>query len=176
MSGPRINIFGSPGSGKTKLAEQLGQKLNIKNVYHLDKYFWRPGWIKTDLQERLNILKELHQERSWIIEGSFSNVAKFRVENGDINIHLSISRITCLSRVIIRYLSSIGKKKWEIAPGCLDKLSIKYLCSIWSYPSNEGKELLDQLKKENTVILSNEKEVLKFLNSIVATKDGKVRL
>ena len=39
----RIMIIGCGGAGKSTLARQLGEKLNLP-VVHLDKLFWLPGW------------------------------------------------------------------------------------------------------------------------------------
>ena len=161
----KINIFGSPGSGKTRFAQNLSQVLRIKNIYHLDEYYWKPGWVKTTLQERLSILEKLQEKEEWIIEGSFFNVADFRIRQTNINIHLSTNRLICLSRVIYRYLSNIGRKTIEIAPGCSDKLSIKYLRSIWNYPHEEGKKLLEKfIYPKYPIILKSEMEISEFLS------------
>jgi adenylate kinase family enzyme len=39
----RIIVIGIPGAGKSTFARRLGDKLNLP-VYHLDRYFWSPGW------------------------------------------------------------------------------------------------------------------------------------
>ena len=39
-------IIGSCGAGKSTLARQLGEILDIK-VIHLDSFYWKPGWVAT---------------------------------------------------------------------------------------------------------------------------------
>ena len=42
----RIAIIGSPGVGKSTFARQLGDITGIE-VFHLDRLFWKPGWVET---------------------------------------------------------------------------------------------------------------------------------
>lgn len=45
----KIMIVGSGGAGKSTLAKQLGEKLDIP-VYHLDAIFWQPGCGQLNLK------------------------------------------------------------------------------------------------------------------------------
>ena len=57
----RILIMGCAGCGKSTLAKELGQIL-ILPVYHLDVYYWQPGWVETEkeifIAKQEEILKE----------------------------------------------------------------------------------------------------------------------
>ena len=46
----RILIIGCGGAGKSTMARQLGDKLQIP-VVHLDKLFWKPGWVESSREE-----------------------------------------------------------------------------------------------------------------------------
>lgn len=46
----KIAIVGNAGSGKTTTALYLHNKLNIP-LYHLDQYYWKPGWQRSDHEE-----------------------------------------------------------------------------------------------------------------------------
>lgn len=172
VNSKRVNIFGSPGAGKTRLAKSLGKLLGVNTVYHLDEYFWKPGWEKTTLQERISILERLQSKNEWIIEGNFSNITEIRAKKADLNIHLSTNRVICLLRVLFRYIAQLGRNKIEIAPGCPDKISFKYLRSIWNYPISEGKQALNIIRREGfLIILNNEKEVLEFLSELKSSDE-----
>ena len=62
-------IIGSPGAGKSTLAQQLGESLNME-IIHLDRYFWRPDWREKPRDARIEILKDLVRMERWIIEGT----------------------------------------------------------------------------------------------------------
>jgi adenylate kinase family enzyme len=42
----RVLVIGSGGSGKSTVAAQLGELLELE-VNHLDKFYWNPGWVET---------------------------------------------------------------------------------------------------------------------------------
>ncbi|HEV2951182.1 MAG TPA: hypothetical protein VGZ51_03670, partial [Actinomycetota bacterium] len=42
----RIAIVGPAGSGKSKLAHDVGEATALRVVY-LDRLFWKPGWMVT---------------------------------------------------------------------------------------------------------------------------------
>ena len=43
----RVLIVGCPGSGKSTLARQLAPLLDLP-IIHLDREYWRAGWVETD--------------------------------------------------------------------------------------------------------------------------------
>ncbi|WP_369974648.1 hypothetical protein [Paraliobacillus sp. X-1268] len=53
----KIMIIGSGGSGKSTLAKTLGEILDIP-VYHLDAYFWKPGWNPIERSELARFKKD----------------------------------------------------------------------------------------------------------------------
>ncbi|HZN09425.1 MAG TPA: hypothetical protein VFB65_21695 [Pyrinomonadaceae bacterium] len=44
--------------------------LNLE-VFHLDKFFWRPGWVESPREEWSQIVTELINRDSWIIDGNY---------------------------------------------------------------------------------------------------------
>lgn len=51
----KIALIGSPGSGKSTLAVTLHTITGIPR-YHLDQYFWKPGWQRPDREEFKKII------------------------------------------------------------------------------------------------------------------------
>ena len=75
----RIMIIGCGGAGKSTLARQLGEKLNLP-VVHLDKLFWHPGWVeseKAEIDEK--ILREMQKDQ-WIIDGNYTRTLPQRLK------------------------------------------------------------------------------------------------
>lgn len=75
----RVVIRGNSGTGKTTLADQLSQILNVP-VIHMDELFWAPGWVKrTDeevlakLESRLNDAKDT----GWVIDGNYRAISRY---------------------------------------------------------------------------------------------------
>jgi adenylate kinase family enzyme len=64
----RIAIIGNAGSGKSTLAQQLHAQYKLP-LYHLDQYFWKPGWVRPDMDEYKKIHDALCDQEEWIIDG-----------------------------------------------------------------------------------------------------------
>jgi len=58
----RILVIGSGGAGKSTVATRLGQLLDLE-VNHLDKFYWRPGWVETPLEEWTQTVREVTPEQ-----------------------------------------------------------------------------------------------------------------
>ena len=56
----RIVIIGCGGSGKSTLARQLGEMTGLP-VIHLDKLFWRPGWVHISPEEFAEVYRAKHE-------------------------------------------------------------------------------------------------------------------
>jgi len=77
----------SAGVGKSTFAQQLGDRLNI-SVYHLDAFYWKPGWIEAGLPEFKSKQEEVVVRDSWIIEGNYSSTYDLRASYADTIIYL----------------------------------------------------------------------------------------
>ncbi|WP_206064485.1 hypothetical protein [Neptunomonas sp. XY-337] len=45
----KVMVVGSGGSGKSTLSVWLADELRLP-VYHLDRLYWKPNWVKTEKQ------------------------------------------------------------------------------------------------------------------------------
>ena len=94
----RIMIIGCGGAGKSTLARQLGEKLDLP-VVHLDKLFWRPGWEHISREEFDRLHREALAQEKWIIDGNYDRTMGERVKYCDTIIYLDFSRAACLMGV-----------------------------------------------------------------------------
>ncbi len=156
----------SSGVGKSTFAKNLGKKLGI-NVYHLDSYFWKPGWVEATLEEFTESQEEIVANDSWIIDGNYSNTFELRAKRADTIIYLELPRYMCLFRVLKRYFKHIGKKRPDL--GCTEKIDWEFITFIWTtYKPRIRKmqERLERLSKDKTVIkLKGKKQIQAFLNN-----------
>ena len=91
----RIVIIGCGGAGKSTLARQLGEKLDLP-VVHLDGIFWLPGWVEMDRDEFDRRVREEMAKEIWIIDGNYNRTMPERIARCDTVIYLDFSRIKCL--------------------------------------------------------------------------------
>ena len=168
----KILILGAPGSGKSELAGELGKLLGIKeqDIHNLDRYFWKPGWKKTSLEERQEILSELMAGSKWIIDGNFFNVVDILLENADYAIFLNISKWTTYWRLLAKWISYIPTGIPEIAYGCKDRVTLKYLRDMCMFRATEGKIIQEKAFKalgaDSVKIINHPQELLDFLNEL----------
>lgn len=165
----KILILGAPGSGKSELAGELGKILGIKeqDIHNLDRYFWKPGWKKTNLQERQEILSELMADSKWIIDGNFFNVIDTLLENADYAIILNISKWITYWRLLLKWISYTQTGIPEIADGCKDRVTLKYLKDMCLFSATEGKIIKEKSLKvlgiNSVKIINHPRELLDFL-------------
>ena len=46
----RVAIVGPGGAGKFTFVRSLGEQTRLP-VFHLDRFFWKPGWVETPREE-----------------------------------------------------------------------------------------------------------------------------
>ncbi len=161
----RIIIIGCGGAGKSTLARQLGEKLDIP-VIHLDKLFWKPGWVHVS-NEEFDVLhtQELAKEK-WIIDGNFNRTMPERIARCDTVIYLDFSRVACLLGVLKRVLTTYGTVRPDMGEGCPERIDFEFLKWVWGYNKNKRErnyKLLNEAEHAETVVLKNRRAVRKFL-------------
>ena len=164
----RIVIIGCGGAGKSTLARKLGDKLGIP-VVHLDRLFWRPGWVQAPQEEFDALLQAELEKDKWIMDGNFSRTMAWRVEKCDTIIYLDFSRFACLGGILKRELTSYGKVRPDMGEGCPERVDWEFLQWIWNYNRNKRESnyrLLNEATHAQTIVLKNRRAVKMFLNSL----------
>jgi adenylate kinase family enzyme len=136
----RVAIVGSGGSGKSTFARGLSQITGLR-LFHLDEYYWRPGWVETPREEWRAVQSELVADERWIIEGNYSGTYDLRFDRVDTVIVLSPSRRVCVYRVLKRV--AVNWHRDVQAAGCPERLDISFLHWVWRFPY-DARPLLDQ--------------------------------
>lgn len=161
-------IIGSGGAGKSTLAKQLGEKLGLP-VYHLDVYYWNPGWVPTSNEEWDLFLEELVKNDSWIIDGNYGRTYDIRMRRADIIILLDYSRWLTIFRVIKRRMMYHGKTRPDMNKGCPEALDLDFLKWVWNFRKTRIPGIMEKLhhyKDKRIIILKSPKEARSFLDQI----------
>ena len=164
----RILIIGCGGAGKSTLARQLGAKLNLP-VVHLDKLYWKPGWVessKEEIDEKIHI--EL-QKPQWIIDGNYNRTISERMKRCDTVIYLDFSRFACLWGVCKRVLTTYGKVRPDMGEGCPERFDLDFLKWIWNFNKKNRERyyrILNESEGIQTIVLKNRRMIKRFLRSL----------
>jgi adenylate kinase family enzyme len=97
----RISVVGTTGSGKTTLARQIQQRLNIPHV-ELDYLHWEPNWTE--------VADDIFQQRvsqalsgdSWVVDGNYTQVREIIWRKADTIVWLDYTFVLTMSRLLKR--------------------------------------------------------------------------
>lgn len=159
----RISIIGGSGTGKTTLANNLGQQLKLP-VCHIDGIHHLENWKIRDKEERDYIILEKIKESKWIIDGTYRSTLQQRLENSDFIIYLDYSSAAQVKGAFGRYIKNHGKEKSEI-PGCREKMSFDFLLWVWNWRKNKRNEVLEKVNKidkNKILIFKNRRQLNKW--------------
>ena len=98
----RIVLLGLPGSGKSFLAREIGQRLNIGPV-HLDRLFATAEGGNKAKSEWFDQMRQLVAGPRWIIDGHYTDTIPIRVNAADTVIFVDQPVWLCLLRTWRRH-------------------------------------------------------------------------
>ena len=164
----RILIIGCGGAGKSTLARQLGEKLELP-VVHLDKLFWKPGWVEESSEEFDRKLAIELEKTRWIMDGNFNRTMPQRLSKCDTIIYLDFSRWQCLRGWIGRVIKNWGHARADMAPGCNEWFDPEMAGWIWNFNRKNRAgyyEILSRAEGKRIVILKSRREAGEFLKKL----------
>jgi len=140
----RILVMGSSGSGKSTFAQRLSDITGIPTV-SLDALYWKPGWVPSDNAEfDARVTDAVHQPR-WIIDGNYtsSGAGELRRSTADAVFWFDLPRRTCMTGILSRIVTSYGRVRPEMAPGCPEKIDFEFFRYVWTYRQIQRPKLLE---------------------------------
>lgn len=167
----KIAIIGYSGSGKSTLAEKIGSRYGAE-VLHLDTVQFMPGWEIRPAEEQEGIVSEfMASHTAWVIDGNYSKLLyERRMEEADIIIELVFGRISCLCRVVRRYLKYRNRTRPDMAAGCSEKLDREFIMWVLRDGRTSGTRAryrnVASKYRDKTVILRNQRQTNRYLKTL----------
>ncbi len=162
----KIAVIGCGGAGKSTFSRRLSAILKIP-VYHLDKLYWKPGWVPMPREEWDNLIKDLVKKDKWIIDGNYGRTMDIRLNVADTVIFLNMPAYLCIYRVLKRRIIYRGRSRPDMGAGCPEKTDFTFLKWILQYKRNNKPAILRQLNElppqKDVIILNKSKEMDEFL-------------
>jgi len=144
----RVIIIGSSGAGKSTLARMLGRQLQLP-VIHLDRYYWRPGWVGMPFAEWESVMTRFAQKARWIIDGNYRATLDVRLHYADTVLFLDLPPWLCAWRLIKRRVQYRNQTRPDIAEGCHEPLFSRQLFQaiyrVLEYPNRARRDVLRRL-------------------------------
>jgi adenylate kinase family enzyme len=165
----RVLVIGSGGAGKTTFATALAAQTGLPLI-HLDRIYWRPGWVETPKAEWEAAVREMIAAERWILDGNYGGTLPERLDACDTVIFFDFPRLVCLRQVLARRLRHIGRGRVDLAERCPERLTWSFLVWIWTYPAKRRAGILARLGKlrpdQRAVVLRSRAEVERFLETV----------
>ena len=140
----RVLVLGCPGAGKSTLARSLGEALSLP-VVHLDKLWWKSGWVNRTEGEFDALLDAVLLGEEWVIDGNYLRTLPRRLERCDAVVLLDYPRRVCLFRALRPILSWRGRTRPDMAADCPERLDGEFVRWIWEFHRTQRPQVLELL-------------------------------
>ena len=163
-------VIGSGGAGKTTVARRIAAATGLPLV-HLDRLFWRPGWVRTPTAEWHRLMEDLVAADRWVIDGNYGGTMDLRLAAADTVVFLDVSRLRCLARIGRRALLHRGRTRDDMTPGCPERVTWEFVRWVWSYPAIHRPRILSTLSAfeaagGRVAVLRTDSETREFLSAV----------
>jgi adenylate kinase family enzyme len=173
----RIALLGPAGAGKSWLGRELGELLDVP-VIHLDRLYWKPGWVPTPDPEWLAIQLQERDREAWIADGIQEGRidVSLWLDAADTIVFMDVSPLKSIWRVTKRRFDSGDRPEMpaDCKPAPFYKAFPRFLNFVWAYRRVVRPEVLADLARrehgQEVAILRNEEDVQRFLADVKAQR------
>ncbi|MDO9578605.1 MAG: hypothetical protein Q7J16_12030 [Candidatus Cloacimonadales bacterium] len=171
----KIVVVGTSCSGKTTLAGNIAEILEIPHI-ELDVLHWGQNWtIKADFEEKV---AEAVQDPQWVVDGNYRKVRDIIWDKADTIIWLNYSFPVVFRRALKRTISRISSHQ-ELFGGNKESFRLAFFSTdsiLWWVITTHKKRRIEysqlsenaELSHLKIIQLNNQKEVDAFLSCLRA--------
>jgi adenylate kinase family enzyme len=175
----KVVIIGNAGGGKSTLGKLLSQAKGLP-FYQLDRFIWKPGWIKYTEKEFTSMHNTVLNKKHWIIDGFYTIESdKERLNAADtiifIDYHLWMHYWWASKR---QFMCLFGARPDFIANCPMLPKTWTLVKIIWKYNKYYRPillDIIDQSRLDKTVFhIHSPKELSQFISNYCSnyTKDN----
>lgn len=143
----KILVIGvASGVGKSTFARRLGELTGIE-VTHLDRLFWRAGWVEAAAEEFSEAQQQVVRKDKWIIEGNYTGTIGIRESHADTIIYLELPLHVCMYRVLKRRIQYHKKTRSDVSEGCEEKIDWAFIKFIITTYGPRKKKMIMRMRR-----------------------------
>lgn len=129
----KILIIGGSGAGKTTVSLRLAEITGLP-VTHIDKAYFRPGWVRRDNKEVKLELEAVANSKRWILDGTDFKTIDTRINHADCIVFLHVPTVVRTYRVFVRLFKRYGKTSVDFPTGCKGRMRFRQVrWAFWGY-------------------------------------------
>jgi adenylate kinase family enzyme len=106
----RVVVFGTTGSGKSRLAERLAGRTSLR-VVELDALFWGKDWQPAPLELFRHRVECEIRDGDWIVVGNYGQVRDLTWRRADTLVWLDLPLPVVMSRLVRRTMRRVLTKE-----------------------------------------------------------------
>jgi adenylate kinase family enzyme len=168
----RVLVIGISGAGKSTFSRALAVRTGLP-IIHLDTEFWQPGWKVTPPEHWRAKVASLVAREAWIMDGNYGGTLDLRLPRADAVLWFDFPRLVCLGRAIKRVLTTHGRVRNDLAPGCPEKFDLEFLRYIWDFNAKSRPQIVAQLERHgchlDPVVFHRDGDAARFLDRLGRT-------